>query len=112
MADVHAFVKNEVDDFYDESQDDYIGLWQIVSRARDHSDSEKHKRDIAFGIIRLLLGRGLHVGNLVKTGGFASWNEQDPDFVIGRIGREWDQLGHDPTIDDIAWFWLPEPESR
>lgn len=58
-------------------------------------------------IARALLGRGLVVGNLMKDGGFAPWDEQQPDAVVNRIQQEWRELGHNPTIDDIAWFHLP-----
>ena len=58
-------------------------------------------------VVRALLERGLLAGNLTKSGGFSAWDQQQPNLVVDRIRQEWQQLGHDPTIDDIAWFYLP-----
>jgi hypothetical protein len=97
-------LSQDAEDFYVEAHEDCVGLWQIVSRtARDGEAA----RERALSLVRMILTRGLRAGNLTENGAFAPWPQQEPDLVVGRIRREWIALGHDPTINDIAWFALP-----
>jgi hypothetical protein len=43
------------------------------------------------------------VGDLAIDKGFQPW-AVSPEEAIETIQREWDKLGHDPDLGDIAWF--------
>jgi hypothetical protein len=100
-------IESDVASFVREAAEDYIGLWQIVGAARDKTNKPDEVITGVLDIVRALLDRGLLAGNLKKEGGFEPWAQQQPDAVLSRIQEEWRALGHDPTIDDIAWFDLP-----
>ena len=92
---------------YEEAHEDYIGLWQVIDRAATKFADAATADKAVFDSIRALLARGLLAGNLTRQNTFVPWDQQQPDAVIARIQREWQELGHTPTIDDIAWFHLP-----
>jgi len=97
-------VAEDVDDFMEEAHDDYVGLWQVVGRSRSRQTTPESVRAEACTIVALLLERGLLAGNLTRDGGFVPWMQQEPDAVVRRIQREWDELGRDPSIDDTLGF--------
>jgi hypothetical protein len=101
--------RSEVDDFLKESEEDYVGLWQVVGAARDREATIASVEGEVLDMVRALLANGLLVGNLTREGGFTPWADQHPDAVTGRIHAEWQALGKDPSIDDICWFHLPRP---
>ena len=105
MEDKRA-ITNEIDSFVKEASDDYVGLWQIIRRARHHATNKSDIQYFTFAVVKGILDRQLAAGNLTKEGGFEPWRGQHPGEVINRIQQEWQELGHDPTIDDIAWFAL------
>jgi hypothetical protein len=53
-----------------------------------------------------LLKAGLQAGQFEDLI-FRTWPDQRISNVIERIREEWLALGTDPSIGDIAWFWLP-----
>lgn len=100
-------ITNQINSFVIEAREDYVGLWQIFRRIKSEILNKEDVSFNVFEVVRGLLERGLLVGNLTKDGSFEAWNQQNPDLVISRINKEWQDLGRDPTIDDIAWFHLP-----
>lgn len=39
--------------------------------------------------------------------GFIEWDGSAEEIVV-RIEREWDELDHEPSFDDIVWFDITE----
>ena len=97
---------DEVNSFVKEAHEDCVGLWQVVRRAKRRATDEEDVKTLSRAMIESLLERGLVAGNLTKEGGFQPWSGQDSKAVVNRIQQEWQDLGRDPTIDDIAWFRL------
>ena len=100
-------VMDDIDSFVEEARDDYVGLWQIVHRAKKRATDENDVKAVTLAVIKGLLDRGLAAGNLTQEGGFQPWSGQDLKAVSNRIQQEWQDLGRNPTVDDIAWFQLP-----
>jgi hypothetical protein len=107
MPDNSQSIKDDIESFYNEAHDDYVGLWQIFRRTHNRLIESDVADTQTLEIVRALIARGLLAGNLTKDGGFEPWEEEQPDAVVNRVQREWRQLGRAPTIDDIAWFHLP-----
>src|SRR5258708_6295206 len=89
-----------------DTNDDYVGLWQIVSRVskQDKSPSEEEIRAQALKALRSLLKNGLVIGDLKADGGFEQWPVQDTEAVISQVEMKWNELGHAPDIGDICWL--------
>ena len=89
-----------------ECSDDYLGLWSIIwliRRKLKNANSDQVRRE-TLGIIRTLLDDGLiQAGFPTPAGGFEPWS-LSPAETIRRIELEWDLLGREPNIGDIAWF--------
>jgi hypothetical protein len=95
-----------VDEFVREVSGDYVGLWQIAARVRNHLGiREGHEvKKIALIIVRHLLEHGLRPGDYLHPA-FKFWKEHDADSIIARIDREWDPKRGDPNLGQpICWF--------
>ena len=99
---MHAIVDSLVAD----AHEDYIGLWQIVSHVsqQDKIKGDEVIRAESLRVLRLLLKRGLVVGELKAGGGFDPWPVQDVEAVVDRVEMKWKRLGHTPDIGDICWL--------
>jgi len=90
------------------SEDD-VGLWEIirfVEWALPAASATEIKEKVFETVLALLKAGLIDAGLPVPecpTFVFKSWNLQ-PEEAIERIHREWDQLGHKPTLGDIVWF--------
>jgi hypothetical protein len=65
-------------------------------------------RPASLKVVEGLLNRGLEVVDYYEGRGWSKWPEQSTPAVLARIEREWNALGRDPNLGDIAWFRLPE----
>lgn len=87
--------------------EDHVGLWFVIAHVEDfyRGDDRALIRAKTLGVLRELLDAGLvHAGNPALDGNaFLSWN-LSPEETVARISREWNELGHDPSIGDIVWF--------
>lgn len=93
----------------EECRVDHVGLWEVINAAR-YDLGASTPEDIQATTVRLvrgLLGRGMHVGYPAPDGkGFAPWNVP-ADVAVRRIEQEWDALGREPNIGEVAWFTAP-----
>ncbi|WP_164928458.1 hypothetical protein [Gloeobacter violaceus] len=93
-----------------ESCEDYVGLWSVVwhfHKLLKQHDSTKIRYQ-TLQIIEELLREGLiQAGSFSSDGSFVVWEIQ-PIEVIKRIENEWDALGRDPNLGEIAWFEATE----
>ncbi len=90
--------------------DDCTGLWVLYRRVQDAMPgrSPAEYRLWTLDVLGLILSRGqVKVGDLSMEQGFQPWTGSQKE-IIERIRRSLDELGHDPTLGDIAWFVVPE----
>ena len=90
-----------------ELDDDYVEIWALPWHLRrlvpNVSDARVH--DMAEVILRELTDSGVVIGDLSgESGVFSPWVGP----VVERVMREWEQLGRDPNIGEIAWLSRPE----
>lgn len=84
-----------------EGTDDYLGLWEVVTIAREH-EPHIQRKDILGSLEFLLLKELIEAGwpgdgEFLRRGGTA-------EFIIQWIAREWQKLGHDPQMGEVIWF--------
>ncbi len=100
-----------IEDFYTGAASDYVGLWELVNAvdSRLRPSGSDDRRELTLEVVRQLIARGLLAVDLASVGGgCVPWRDQQPDSVLRRIRAEWEALGRDPDIGDIAWFSLPK----
>jgi hypothetical protein len=101
-----------VDGYLEESEVDFVGLWQIVGAARRKlgARSNDQARKFSLEIVKRLYERGLRPGSYDLGTRLDYWPDEGCEAALDRIEREWISLGHDPTLGDpICWF-APKPE--
>lgn len=97
-----------VDDLYSEADDDVVGLWEVVKLVGDQVGEGDAVQEACLSIVQALMNRGLLAGDPPFHGGeWEPWPNQDTPYVSDRIRREWERLGHTPSIPDIVWFGRP-----
>jgi hypothetical protein len=91
---------------------DYVGLWQIVGRARRLAPDldDEGVRELVLRVVERALRAGQaeaggFQGGINKT--FVAWSGP-PEAIIERISREWVELGADPNIGEIVWLNSPQ----
>ncbi len=86
-----------------EADYDVIGLWNLYNAARHDWGAKRPEeiRALVLGFVRELLANGVQA---INPGDLRPWPNQQPDSVIERISREWDELGREPNVPDIVWF--------
>jgi hypothetical protein len=94
-----------VEELISEAQEDEVGLWLIVEKVKDElglQDDQAIKQATLDGVARLLRTGKVVAGSyrLDRTG-VERWTGSIPE-VIERISREWDALGREPNIGEIA----------
>jgi hypothetical protein len=98
--------------YLDESEVDFVGLWQIVGAARRKlgARTDDQAREFSLEIVKRLYERGLRPGNYDLGTRLDFWPDEGCQAALDRIEREWIALGHDPTLGDpICWFG-PRPD--
>jgi hypothetical protein len=99
-------LKEIVDGYMDESEIDYVGLWQIAAAARRRlgARTTDRTRELSLAIVSRLYERGLRPGNY-WGGDFDYWPDEGCDAMLDRIEREWIKAGIDPNLaEPICWF--------
>jgi hypothetical protein len=107
MEKIDELFKDEIEDLLEESREDYIGLWQLSSLAREKFSSSEKSEEVSLFLVKSLLQNGLLIGTLSKESHFTAWPNQEAEAVVGGIKREW--LGPSPKsdVDASVWFSLP-----
>ncbi len=94
--------------FKREAKEDWIGLWAIVwTLRRAHPKATADEiRELSIDLIQSMLESGF-VAASVSDKAYLRWPDQRSEMVVRRIENEWDALGREPDIGEIAWFGLP-----
>ena len=104
-----------VRDYVQAAKSDYVGLWQICVRVRHDlkiENAEQLRRTV-LKVAEGLLARGLEAVDLASSGsGCVRWADQRPASVLSRISSEWNTLGREPSVNEIAWFDNPDTGTR
>jgi hypothetical protein len=91
-------------DFEKETAVDLIGLWQLIGAVKRNLEGE-HLQRLTLDLSTQMLSRGFLVGDMSSSGTtLEPWPDQRPAHVAARIEAEWNALGREPNIGDIAWF--------
>lgn len=92
--------------YFEESEVDYVGLWQIAQASREElgARTTEEARTLSLEIVRRLYEKGLRPGNYWGAD-FNYWTEEGCQVVLDRIEREWIKAGEDPNLaEPICWF--------
>ncbi len=96
-----------VADFEKEAASDFIGLWQLIRAVKKNLEKNEDEKlqSLTLDLLKRMLYRGFRVGYLSSSGSkLDPWPDQQPVRVATRIQSEWNALGREPNIGDIAWF--------
>lgn len=88
----------------DELRDDYVGLWKIPRHLRRllPGSPDSQILDLSIAILVALITLDVQLGDIDgETGVFVPWNQL---AGVDRVEAEWEALGRDPNIGDIAWL--------
>jgi hypothetical protein len=99
-------IEEILNDIRKECFEDYVGLWTIPWHFREiyGINDVAVRRTESFKVIeRLLELPDIGVGQFNESRSFDFWNLSASD-VLKKLASEWDALGHEPSIGDIAWF--------
>lgn len=82
---------------------DYVGLWEVVAGVSALSEHRGDTQTEVLNFVRLMLKDGFIAG--FPTGHeFKRWPNQEADYVVQRVHREWGALGRQVGVGDIVWF--------
>ena len=90
-----------------ECAEDYVGLWTVPWHFRNvyHIEDEDLRREHSLKVIeRLLTMPNIGVGQFRSNEEVFEFWELSRSASLKRISDEWDALGHEPNLGDIAWF--------
>ena len=88
----------------DELADDYVGLWKIPRHLRRLLPGSRDSQilDLSIAVLVALIKLDVQLGDIDgETGVFLPW---DQSAGVDRVEAEWEALGRDPNIGDIAWL--------
>jgi hypothetical protein len=94
-------------------EDDWIALWMIAGDVEEllGIDDPNENLEITVGLVRALLKWGFRAGDSPVRNSvvhFRPWSNQDADFIVDFIRREWVRRGDLPTWGDCPWFAAPK----
>ncbi|MGH7884625.1 MAG: hypothetical protein ACRENO_02885 [Thermodesulfobacteriota bacterium] len=91
-----------------ESSDDEVGLWLIIWLLENHYQIEdvKQRKEITIRVIQDLLNKGL-IKAMDYWGPEHEW-ALSTEETINRIKKEWEELDHEPNINEIVRFEATE----
>ena len=93
-----------------ESNEDFVGLWLLVRRMREEFLDRSHIRDLVLSALEVLLSEyGLLIGDF-KQDEFLPWR-CTPSEAVNRVDTEWQSLGRDPDVGEIAWLVSPNSQN-
>jgi len=94
-------------DFFQECKEDYVGLWVLSRRLQEEGIAATQVKPSVMQIIKhALVARKIVAGEFIEKK-FTVWSHS-PAECIQRIDREWEKLGRNPNIGEIAWFTTNE----
>lgn len=105
MTDYNNTIEILVEQFHNECEGDYLGLWAIVRDARNAfpgGDNAQLEATV-LKLIRMLLARGAVFGQFDPRRAFVSQPMPNED-AIAAIAAAWRGLGRDPEIGEVGWF--------
>lgn len=86
---------------------DYLGLWSVIFEVRamfPRLGAPAVQRMTVDSLARLLDARLIRAGYPTPDGrGFEPWLASAEE-AIARIRDEWNALGREPSIGEVAWF--------
>jgi hypothetical protein len=98
------------DEIIAEAQRDYLGLWWIVHKVREHLPglSVAERRTATLDLLRPLLESRELVAGEPSTDGrtFSAWGGNASE-VLARIEEAWSAGSGDPDIGNIVWLTSP-----
>lgn len=101
-----------IEDFLNESDVDYVGLWEIAQTAREDlgASTTDEVRKISMQIVKELYEKGLRPGDYYLGARFDYWPDEGCQAMLDRIDREWKNNRADPNLaEPICWF-APRPQ--
>jgi hypothetical protein len=89
-----------------ESREDFVGLWIVVRRMREEFAHRSDIRELVLNTLKVLISEyGLVIGDF-KYEEFVPWGCTHGQ-AIERVDAEWQTLGRDPDIGEVAWLVSP-----
>lgn len=98
-------------EFVQECQSDYVGLWSIVREVRAHLADESRIVDAVIALIQRLVTEGGVVAGDFRGELFVDWKLPTPTLLI-EIEKRWRALGRDPTIGEVVWLTAGNGEAK
>ena len=87
-----------------EALEDDLGLWWIIAELKDRVPKSL-LQTVVLWVIAECLKAGAVVGQF-QQGVFYRW-ELPVETIIETIKSEWDGLGRDPNLGEVAWLVVP-----
>jgi hypothetical protein len=87
-----------------------FGLYEVCAEVKynRHVQDDGEVKRVTLEVVREMLRRGVQVGHFDSPGWLVPF-EGTHEELVARIDREWTELGHMPSLDDICWFaWYRE----
>ena len=106
MSDISAIVEG----YMEESEIDFVGLWQVASAARRRlgARTTDEARKLSLQIVKALYQRGLRPGDFDLGTRIDFWPDNGCQAMLERIEREWVAAGTDPNLaEPICYFARP-----
>jgi hypothetical protein len=106
----------EIDDlvngYFEESEIDYVGLWQIAQASREElgAQTTDKVRKLSLCIVKQLYDKGLRQGDYNLGTRFDYWPDEGCQAVLDRIEREWIKAGTDPNLAEPICYFAPRPQ--
>jgi len=100
-------------DFLAECAEDFVGLWSLLRTVNFTIPNLTpiEAQSITLRFLEDLLRAEAIVVLQISNSRLEAWN-LPPASAIKRIKDEWDALGRDPDIGEIAWFTLPMSDGK
>lgn len=100
-------------DLLREAATDVVGLWSVLSTVKAlHPSTPENQKAETLAAIRDLLAAGyVEVGQYSPLGGWTWW-DMPADEIVSKIEREWNALGQEPSLGDIAWLRSTQSGNR
>ena len=99
----------------DECRSDFVGLWGVVWRVKDVDPAiiGPAVRSSVLRVVQSLLEDfGIVAGQFAEGScDFIEW-DMDSSACLNRIESEWNELGREPDIGEIAWFAARDRDYR
>jgi hypothetical protein len=95
------------DDLISECQEDFVGIWSVLWQVKNRIGTQDpvELQRLTLELIREILEtRTVQAGTFAPGGQqFRSWNVP-PEQAVDTIKQQWDALGREPNIGDIAFL--------